>query len=251
MVITRLVVAAAVTAIYMLKSTGFPDPSRHSQLTHPKSLSIKNPPKLTQRKIRSTSMSSTANETQNGVPIDSNNKISPARMDMHHAAYRGPPLPNVGEDLVVPSVLNPYSIDERLWVPQSPDVWFRPILLSVSQGYFVNLLRVRKSGILSRHRHAGPVHATVLRGRWHYLEHPWWAEEGGYAYEPPGDIHTLEVPADVKEMITLFHVTGAYIYVDVDGNTVGVEDVFSKLEKAREHYKTVGLGEEFVDQFIR
>ena len=196
-------------------------------------------------------MSSTAIETQNGVPIDSNNKISPAGMDMHHAAYRGPPLPNVGEDLVVPSILDPYSIDERLWVPQSPDVWFRPILLSVSQGYFVNLLRVRKSGILSRHRHAGPVHATVLKGRWHYLEHPWWAEEGGYAYEPPGDIHTLEVPADVKEMITLFHVTGAYIYVDVDGNTVGVEDVFSKLEKAREHYKAVGLGEEFVDQFIR
>ena len=47
-------------------------------------------------------MSSTAIETQNGVPIDSNNKISPAGMDMHHAAYRGPPLPNVGEDLVVP-----------------------------------------------------------------------------------------------------------------------------------------------------
>ena len=130
---------------------------------------------------------------------------------------------------------------------RSNSSWLRwPELVTI-----VNLLRVRKSGILSRHRHAGPVHATVLKGRWHYLEHPWWAEEGGYAYEPPGDIHTLEVPADVKEMITLFHVTGAYIYVDVDGNTVGVEDVFSKLEKAREHYKAVGLGEEFVDQFIR
>lgn len=186
-----------------------------------------------------------------GKEILSKDKISPAEDDLRHAAYRGSPLPNVGEDLVVTSVLSPHEMDERLWVPQGPDVWFRPILLSVSQGYFVNLLRVRKSGILSRHRHAGPVHATVLKGRWHYLEHPWWAEEGGYAYEPPGDIHTLEVPSDVQEMITMFHVTGAYIYVDVDGNTTGVEDVFSKLEKARAHYREVGLGEDFVDQFIR
>lgn len=186
-----------------------------------------------------------------GKEILSKDKISPAEDDLRHAAYRGSPLPNVGEDLVVTSVLSPHEMDERLWVPQGPDVWFRPILLSVSQGYFVNLLRVRKSGILSRHRHAGPVHATVLKGRWHYLEHPWWAEEGGYAYEPPGDIHTLEVPSDVQEMITMFHVTGAYIYVDIDGNTTGVEDVFSKLEKARAHYREVGLGEDFVDQFIR
>ena len=136
-------------------------------------------------------------------------------------------------------------------MPQSEDVWFRPLLFSVSQGYFVNILRVRKSGILSRHRHAGPVHATVLRGRWHYLEHDWWANEGSYAFEPPGDIHTLEVPEGVEEMITLFHVTGAYIYVDPDGLPVGVEDVFSKITNARAHYEKVGFGGDFVNQFIR
>lgn len=171
--------------------------------------------------------------------------------DLTNAAYRGPPLPNTVSDLVLTNVLQPHEIDERLWVPQAPDVWFRPILFSVSQGYFVNLLRVRKSGILSRHRHTGPVHAVVLKGRWHYLEHPWWAEEGGYAHEPPGDIHTLEVPGDVKEMITLFHVTGAYIYVDVDGKALEIEDVFSKLQKAKEHFEKVGLGADFVNQFIR
>lgn len=193
------------------------------------------------------------------VPVDNSavTVASPSNAKAHGkdkspgAPYRGPLLPNVAEDLVVPQVLYPDSIDERLWVPQAPNVWFRPILFSVSQGYFVNLLRVQKSGILSRHRHAGPVHATVLKGRWHYLEHDWWAEEGGYAFEPPGDIHTLEVPEDVTEMITMFHVTGAYIYVDVDGNPLGVEDVFSKLQLAKEHYEAVGLGAEFVDQFVR
>ncbi|KAH6950931.1 RmlC-like cupin domain-containing protein [Fusarium avenaceum] len=165
-------------------------------------------------------------------------------------AYQGPPLPNVADDLVVHNVVQ-LNFEEKLWVPQTKDVWFRPLLFNVSQGYFVNLLRVRKSGILSRHRHAGPVHATVLKGRWHYLEHEWWAEEGSYAFEPPGDIHTLEVPEGVEEMITLFHVTGAYIYVDQHGNPEAVEDVFSKLELAKEHYKNVGLGENFVQQFIR
>jgi 2,4'-dihydroxyacetophenone dioxygenase len=151
---------------------------------------------------------------------------------------------------VVPGVLR-LDPDERLWVPQNEDVSFRPLLQSVSQGYFVNLMRVRKTGILSRHRHAGPVHAVTLKGRWHYLEHEWWAEEGGYSFEPPGDIHTLEVPDGVEEMITLFHVTGAYIYVDPDSNAVGVEDVFAKLEAARKHYEAVVLGAEYVDRFVR
>ena len=153
-------------------------------------------------------------------------------------------------DLIVPDVLD-LDGDERLWVPQSEGVTFRPIMLSVSQGYFVNLLRVRRSGVLSRHRHAGPVHAFVLKGRWHYLEHDWWAEQGSYAFEPPGETHTLVVPDGVEEMVTLFHVTGAYVYVDPDGTVVGVEDVFSKLQSAREHYAAVGLGADFVDRFVR
>ncbi|MFD2349543.1 2,4'-dihydroxyacetophenone dioxygenase family protein [Nonomuraea ferruginea] len=164
--------------------------------------------------------------------------------------YRGPLLPNTVDDLAELGALD-VECDERLWVPQAPDVTFRPLLLSATQGYFVNILRVRRSGILSRHRHAGPVHATTLRGRWHYLEHDWWAEEGSYAFEPPGDIHTLEVPEGVEEMRTLFHVTGAYIYVDPDGNPTGVEDVFSKIENARRHYAEVGLGADYVDRFIR
>ncbi|MDT5064432.1 MAG: 2,4-dihydroxyacetophenone dioxygenase [Mycobacterium sp.] len=153
-------------------------------------------------------------------------------------------------DLVVPDVLQ-LDGDERLWVPQSEGVHFRPLVLSVSQGWFVNLLRVRRSGVLSRHRHAGPVVAITLRGRWHYLEHDWWAEQGSMAFEPPGETHTLVVPEDVPEMVTLFHVTGTYVYVDPDGGAVGYEDVFTKVEAARRHYEAVGLGGAFVDQFVR
>lgn len=172
------------------------------------------------------------------------------RPDSQAIPYRGELLPNVSEDLVVPGVLQ-LDWEEKMWIPQAPGICFRPLLFSVSQGYFVNLLRVRRSGILSRHRHSGPVHATTLHGKWHYLEHLWWATEGSYAFEPPGDIHTLEVPDGVEETIILFHVTGAYIYVDPDGKPLGVEDVFSKLQTAREHYEKVGLGPDFVNQFIR
>jgi 2,4'-dihydroxyacetophenone dioxygenase len=165
--------------------------------------------------------------------------------------YRGPKLFGVADDLVVAGALSIDDDDERLWVPQAPDVAFRPLLMSVSGGYFVNILRVRRSGILSRHRHPGPVHAMTLRGRWHYLEHSWWANAGDYSFEPPGEIHTLEVPPDVTEMVTLFHVSGAYIYVDPDGEPVGIEDVFSKIAKARAHYASVGLGADYIEQFIR
>ena len=86
-------------------------------------------------------------------------------------------------EIVIPS---PVPDDERVWVPQMENVWFRPLCLNTSQGYWVNLLRVRRAGVLTRHRHPAPVHRFVLRGSWHYLEHNWTATEGSYVFEPPG-----------------------------------------------------------------
>jgi hypothetical protein len=218
------------------------------------------------------------------------------------------PLP----EIFIPNVfagtdLNGLQLDdERLWVPQTPTVSFRPLCLCVSGGYYVNLLRVRSDsstttkggtggggGILSRHRHPNPVHGFVLKGSWRYLEHDWIARPGSYIFEPPGEIHTLVTVAPSSsdtvgsstssaasasppsslldhyddniiddnvnddgnmyddEMITLFHVTGALLYCDLEGNVVGVDDVFTKLELAKRHYKSVGLGEDFVEQFVR
>jgi hypothetical protein len=73
----------------------------------------------------------------------------------------------------------------------------------------------------------------VIKGRWHYLKHDWVAEEGSYIYEPPGETHTLVVPDDCKEMITLFQVTGSLIYVDPFGKTTGYDDVCTRIERAR------------------
>jgi quercetin dioxygenase-like cupin family protein len=165
--------------------------------------------------------------------------------------YQGPQPTGMTADLVHLGVLAGWLADDHLWVPSTATVAFKPLMLNVTQGYYINLLRVRGGGVVSRHRHSGPVHALVLRGRWHYLEHDWVAEEGAYAYEPPGETHTLVVPDGVAEMVTWFHVTGGYTYVSPQGEAQGYEDVFTKIATARQHYATVGLGAEYVQQFIR
>ncbi|HEY5862543.1 MAG TPA: 2,4'-dihydroxyacetophenone dioxygenase family protein [Casimicrobiaceae bacterium] len=141
--------------------------------------------------------------------------------------------------------------DERVWVSQAPDVWFRPLLLNTVTGGWCNLLRVRRAGILSRHRHPMAVVGYVIKGRWKYLEHPWTAEAGSFVYEPPGEIHTLTVPDDCAEMITFFNIAGAMIYVDADGRQTGYEDVWTKIDMCRAHYVATGLGATFVEQFVR
>lgn len=77
-------------------------------------------------------------------------------------------------DIVIPNIFSfaedsPASFideDTRLWVPQSNCLSFRPLCLCVSQGYYVNLLKFKGGGMLSRHRHSSPVHALTIKGKW-------------------------------------------------------------------------------------
>ena len=154
--------------------------------------------------------------------------------------------PYAKPDLVIDAIPE----DERVWVPQAENIWFRPLFLDTVSGQWLNLLRVRRSGVLSRHRHPAPVFGYVIKGAWHYLEHDFIATPGRFLFEPPGETHTLTVDSE-DEMITLFNVQGAMIYVDEKGNATGYDDVFSKLDMCVRHYKSVGLGEEYVERFIR
>ena len=175
------------------------------------------------------------------MPVDTEDKDA-------RTPYQLPFPKDALTEIVVPDGI---PEDERVWVPQAENVDFRPLCLNRSQGYWMNLLRVRKSGVLSRHRHPQAVHGWVIKGRWHYLEHDWEAKEGSYVYEPPGETHTLVVPDEVDERITYFQVNGVMYYVDPYGKGMGYEDVFTKIETCRRHYEAVGLGADFVDQFIR
>jgi quercetin dioxygenase-like cupin family protein len=172
-------------------------------------------------------------------------------IDESKIAYQLPQPLGMVPDTFIAAALDLDGGDAREWVPQSPTVSFKPLILNVTQGYYINILRVRSSGVLSRHRHSGPVHAFTLRGKWRYLEHDWVASAGDYAFEPPGETHTLVVPDDVQEMATLFHVTGGYTYVDPQGVALGYEDVFTKLANATRHYESVGLGQDHLRRLVR
>jgi 2,4'-dihydroxyacetophenone dioxygenase len=148
-------------------------------------------------------------------------------------------------ELVVPP-----NDDERIWVELEPNVWTRPLYFDMNSGGHCEVLRVRRGGVLGRHRHPSPVHGFVLKGRWRYLEHSWVAEEGSYVFETPGEVHTLTVDDD-DEMQTFFYVGGPTLYVDDNDQVTVVEDNFQLIELAREHYAKVGLGADFVNQFIR
>jgi len=178
------------------------------------------------------------------------------------------PLPAAPEgalsDIVIPSVFtggvfananigsDEEDEDPRVWVPQTDCLSFRPLCFCVSQGYYVNLLKFQGGGVLGCHRHPSPVHALTLKGSWGYKEHDWNAKAGTYVFEPPGETHSLIVDEDCDEMVAMFHVTGALIYVDPDsGDVTGYDDVFTKLEKARDWYEQCGLGREYAEQFIR
>lgn len=173
----------------------------------------------------------------------------PAKTTDDLRPYDGPPPPDMLAEIFTDDAFA--EVDERLWVPLAPGRWSRPLCLSVSQGYWVHLTRVRGGGLLSRHRHPAPVHGFVLKGSWRYLERDWVARPGSYIYEPPGDIHTLVVDDDCAEMITLFHMTGALLHCDADGNTTGHTDVFDRVAACRAHFEAVGLGADYVKTFIR
>ncbi len=81
-------------------------------------------------------------------------------------------LPGIQPEIAMQAIPD----DERVWVPQAPGVWFRPLLLNTVTGSWCNLLRVRKRGVLSRHIHPSWVTGYVIRGAWRYLEHDWVAQ---------------------------------------------------------------------------
>ena len=59
-------------------------------------------------------------------------------------------------------------------------------------------------------------------------------------YMNPGDVHTLIVD-EGETMKTLFHNSGALLYCDEEGKTIGSTDVFDRVQTARNHFEEVGL----------
>ena len=174
--------------------------------------------------------------------------VDATRRDTSAAPYLGAQPDDMRPDLVVPDV---WPADDRLWVPLSDGVWSRPLHFNVTAGQYTHVMRVTRQGTIARHRHTGPVFAHILKGRWRYLEHDWVAEAGGFAFEPPGETHTLVVPEGCAEMVTLFHVNGALVYVEQDARPSATTTCSRRLEGTRRHYESAGVAPEYLDSLIR
>lgn len=136
---------------------------------------------------------------------------------------------------------------ERLpWVPQGDGIEFKPLRLNLATGEWVNLLRVRRAGRVSRHRHLGAVEGFLLSGSWHYLEHDWVARAGDFVFEAPGDVHTLEVLGE-EEMVTLFSIHGPLEYLDEDDRVVSVETAETKRRRYHDYCAEQGLPPAAID----
>ena len=132
--------------------------------------------------------------------------------------------------------------DELPWVPQTDRVWFKPLRFDLTNGRWINILKVTGGGKINRHRHSGgQVLGFVMQGSWHYLERDWVARPGTFVYEPPGDIHTLIVDEDAGEMITLFLLEGVIQYLDDDDKIIYQDDVFTKLELYLKYCREQGI----------
>ena len=52
-------------------------------------------------------------------------------------------------------------------------------------------------------------------------------------------------------MVTFFNITGSMVYLDEANAQIGYEDVFTKIDMCSAHYDRVGLGADYLEQFIR
>ncbi len=72
------------------------------------------------------------------------------------------------------------------------------------------------------HRHTGPVWGYTVSGAWKYKEYDYVNRSGSFLYEPAGSVHTLQCIED--ETRVWFHMYGANLNLDDDGNIVSVSD---------------------------
>ena len=72
------------------------------------------------------------------------------------------------------------------------------------------------------HRHTGPVWGYTVSGAWKYKEYEYVNRAGSFLYEPAGSVHTLQCIEDGTQV--WFHMYGANLNLDADGNVESVTD---------------------------
>lgn len=140
--------------------------------------------------------------------------------------------------------------DERYFVPLSETVGDRPLWFNLKDNMWSDIMLCRSAGLLNRHYHPHEVFGWTISGKWGYLEYDWTATAGSFVYEPPGQSHTLVAYEHPDPMRIFFVVRGPVIWLDENGDSTGILDVFDYIAICKDHYKKVGLAENLIDELI-
>ena len=80
---------------------------------------------------------------------------------------------------------------------------------------------------VQKHKHTGPVWGYTVSGAWKYKEYDYVNRAGSFLYEPANSVHTLQAVEDDTNV--WFHMYGANLNLDADGNGESVTDGASAL----------------------
>ena len=89
------------------------------------------------------------------------------------------------------------------------------------------------------HRHTGPVWGYTVSGAWKYKEYDYVNRAGSFLYEPANSVHTLQAVEDDTNV--WFHMYGANLNLDADGNVESVTDAETILRSYRSRCRKMGV----------
>jgi quercetin dioxygenase-like cupin family protein len=111
--------------------------------------------------------------------------------------------------------------DDLPWVDIGDGSKLKVIQVKEREGLWIVENIFQNGYVVQKHRHTGPVWGYTVSGAWKYKEYDYVNRAGSFLYEPAGSVHTLECIEDDTQV--WFHMYGANLNLDADGN---VESVF-------------------------
>jgi quercetin dioxygenase-like cupin family protein len=118
--------------------------------------------------------------------------------------------------------------DDLPWVDIGEGSKMKVIQVKEREGLWIVENIFQAGYAVQKHRHTGPVWGYTVSGAWKYKEYDYVNRAGSFLYEPAGSVHTLQCIEDNTQV--WFHMYGANLNLDADGNVESVLDGATTLE---------------------
>jgi 2,4'-dihydroxyacetophenone dioxygenase len=117
--------------------------------------------------------------------------------------------------------------DDLPWAPVPDGTLLKVLQVKEREGLWI-VQNIFPAGYeVQKHRHTGPVWGYTVSGAWKYKEYDYVNRAGSFLYEPANSVHTLQSIEDNTNV--WFHMYGANLNLDADGNVESVTDGSSAL----------------------